>query len=132
MGNIRRRLSGNMEIKKLEKYLIKKENTDMLSSLKKVNKKIIDEKMEEYGVNSIEELSKYIIEEFKEILDSTKDDIFTQMFFQRLVNNENSMIFSAYEQDVEYFNVFVYDNGEHYSYYIPDELRTIIKEELGF
>ena len=121
-----------MEIKKLEKYLIKKENTDMLSSLKKVNKKIIDEKMEEYGVNSIEELSKYIIEEFKEILDSTKDDIFTQMFFQRLVNNENSMIFSAYEQDVEYFNVFVYDNGEHYSYYIPDELRTIIKEELGF
>ena len=132
MGNIRRRLSGNMEIKKLVKYLIKKENTDMLSSLKKVNKKIIDEKMEEYGVNSIEELSKYIIEEFKEILDSTKDDIFTQMFFQRLVNNENSMIFSAYEQDVEYFNVFVYDNGEHYSYYIPDELRTIIKEELGF
>ena len=27
-----------MEIKKLEKYLIKKEKTDMLSSLKKVNK----------------------------------------------------------------------------------------------
>lgn len=121
-----------MEIKKLEKYLIKKKNTDMLSSLKKVNKKIVDEKMEEFDVNSIEELAKFIIKEFKEILSSTKDDIFTQMFFQRLVNNENSIIFSAYEQDVECFNVFAYDDGEHYSYYIPDEIRGIIKEELGF
>lgn len=88
--------------------------------------------MKEYDVNSIEELAKYIIEEFKAILSSTKDDIFTQMFFQRLVNNENSMIFSAYEQDVECFNVFAYDDGECYSYYIPDEIREIIKEELGF
>jgi len=121
-----------MEIKKLEKYLIRKENTDMLSLLKKVNPKIIDEKMEEYDVNSIEELAKYIIEEFKEMLSFAKGDIFTQIFFQTLVNNENSMIFSADEQDVEYFNVFVYDNGKHYSYCIPDELRKIIKEELGF
>ncbi len=52
-----------MEIKKLEKYLIKKENTDMLSSLKKVNKKIDDEKMEEFDVNSIEELAREIIKE---------------------------------------------------------------------
>ena len=37
MENTLRRLNGNMEIKKLEKYLIKKEKTDMLSSLKKVN-----------------------------------------------------------------------------------------------
>ena len=121
-----------MEIKKIEKYLIKKDKTDMLSSLKKVNTKFIDEKMEWYSVNSIEELSEKIVEEFKEILSSTKDDIFTQMFFQRLVNNENSMIFSAYEQDVECFNVFAYDEGKHYSYYIPDEIRKIIKEELGF
>ncbi|MBR1884001.1 MAG: hypothetical protein IJ809_03535 [Clostridia bacterium] len=83
-------------------------------------------------MNSIEELAKDIIEEFKEILGSTKDDIFTQMFFQRLVNNENSMMFSAYEQDVECFNVFVYDNGNNYSYYIPDEIKEIIKEEFGF
>ena len=39
MENTLRRLNGNMEIKKLEKYLIKKEKIDMLSSLKKVNKK---------------------------------------------------------------------------------------------
>lgn len=121
-----------MEIKKLEKYLIKKGKTDMLSSLNKLNKKIVKEKMEEYEVNSIEELANEIIEEFKKILASTKEDIFTQMFFQRLVSNENSMVFSAYEQDVECFNVFTYDSGEHYSYYIPDEIRECIKEELGF
>lgn len=46
MENIQRRLNGNMEIKKLEKYIIKKDKTDMLSSLKKVNKGFIDEKME--------------------------------------------------------------------------------------
>ncbi len=121
-----------MEIKKLEKYLIKKEKTDMLSSLKKVNKNLIKNKMEEYEVNTIEELSNKITEEFREILSSSKDDIFTQIFFQRLVHNENSIIFSAYEQDLEFFNVFAYDSGEYYSYYIPDEIREIIKEELGF
>lgn len=36
-----------METKKLEKYLIKKDDkTDMLSSLEKVDKKIIDKKIE--------------------------------------------------------------------------------------
>lgn len=124
----------SMEIKKLEKYLIKKEKnkTDMVSSLKKVNNKIIKDKFEKYGVNSIEELSKSIVEEFKLILSVAKDDIFTQMFFQRLVTNENSMIFSAYEQDVECFTVFAYDNGKNYTYYIPDEIRKIIKDELEF
>ena len=38
----------------------------------------------------------------------TKDDMLTQMFFSKLVNNENSMIFSAYESDVEDLFVFVY------------------------
>ena len=104
----------------------------MISSLKKVDIKIVNEKLEEYDVNSIEALAKFIIEEFKEILSSSKDDVFTQMFFERLVNNENSIIFSAYEQDVECFTVFVYENGDHYSYYIPDEIRKIIRDELKF
>lgn len=120
-----------MEIKKLEKDLIKKDKTDMLSSLKKIDNKIINEKLEQYDLKTIDDLAKYIIEEFKEILNSSKDDIFTQMFFVRLVSNENSMIFSAYEQDVECFTVFVYDNGTCYSYYIADEIRDIIRDELG-
>lgn len=129
---IQRRLSGNMETKKLEKYLIKKNNkTDMLSQLEKVDKKIIDKKLKEYDIKTIKELAKYIIEEFKETLEMTKDDIFTQMFFSKLVNNENSMIFSAYESDIEDFFVFVYDKGSYYTYYIPDEIRKIIKQKLG-
>lgn len=120
-----------METKKLEKYLIKKDNkTDMLSSLEKVDKKIIDKKLNEYDVKTIKELAKYIVEEFKETLEMTKDDIFTQMVFNKLVNNENSMIFSAYESDVEDFFVFVYDKGPYYTYYIPDEIRKIIKQKL--
>ena len=120
-----------METKKLEKYLIKKDNkTDMLSSLEKVDKKIIDKKMKEYDIKTIQELAKYIIEEFKETLEMTKDDMFTQMFFSKLVNNENSMIFSAYESDVEDFFVFVYDKGSYYAYYIPDEIRKTIKQKL--
>lgn len=121
-----------MKTKKLEKYLIKKDSkTDMLSSLEKVDKKIIDKKLKEYDIKTIEELAKYIIEEFKETLEMTKDDMFTQMFFSKLVNNENSMIFSAYESDVEDFFVFVYDKGSYYTYYISDEIRKIIKQKMG-
>ena len=131
MKIIQRRLSGNMETKKLEKYLIKKDDkTDMLSSLEKVDKKIIDKKLKEYDIKTIKELAKYIIEEFKETLEMTKDDMLTQMFFSKLVNNENSMIFSAYESDVEDFFVFVYDKGSYYTYYISDEIRKIIKQKL--
>lgn len=121
-----------METKKLEKYLIKKDDkTDMLSSLEKVDKKIIDKKLKEYDIKTLKELAKYIIEEFKETLEMTKEDMFTQMFFSKLVNNENSMIFSAYESDVEDFFVFAYDKGAYYTYYIPDEIRRIIKQKLG-
>ena len=52
------------------------------------------------------------------------------MFFSRLVNNENSMSFSAYESDVEDFFVFAYNKGPYYTYYIPDEIRKIIKQKL--
>ena len=86
-----------MEINKLKQYLIKKDNkTDMLSSLEKVDKKIIDIKLEEFGIKTIKELSECVIEEFKDILKMSKDDIFSQMFFERLVENENSIVFSAY------------------------------------
>lgn len=120
-----------METKKLEKYLIKKDNkTDMLSSLKKIDKKIINKALKENDLKTIESLSQYTISEFKDLLRQTKTDIFTQMFFQRLVDNENSFIFSAYESDVESFFVFAYDKGSYYTYYIPDEIRKIIKQEL--
>ena len=48
--------------------------------LKKLIKKIIDEKLKEYDVKTIKELAKYNIEEFKETLEMSKNDIFTQIF----------------------------------------------------
>lgn len=103
----------------------------MLSSLEKIDEKIINNKLKEYDIKTIKELAKYIIEEFKETLEMTKDDMFNQIFFSKLVNNENSMIFSAYESDVEGFFVFVYDKGPYYTYYISDEIRKIIKQKMG-
>ena len=61
----------------------------------------------------------------------SKNDIFTKMYFQKLINNENSMIVSAYKQDIEGLWVFVYENYVHYSYYIPTEIKNIIKKELN-
>ena len=117
----------NMDLKS---YVIKKEKTDMLSSLKLIDEKITGNAMKEYGVASISELAEYLIDEFEELLKFSKDDIFSQMYFQRVVNNEGSFVFSAYESDVESFFVFVYQKDDYYTYYIPDEIRKIIKKEL--
>lgn len=116
---------------KYEKYLIKKDKVDLLSSLKSVDKKIINNKLKEYDLDSIEELKDYIIEEFEFCLNSSKDDIFTQMYFKKLLSNENSMFLSAYQDDIEGLWVFVYENNNHYSYYIPTEIKKIIKKELS-
>lgn len=115
---------------KYEKYLIKKEKLDLLSSLKLLDKKIVNEKLKEYGLENVNELKDYIIEEFETCLDMSKDDKFTQMYFIRLLEHENSEWMSAYEQDIEGLFVFVYENREHYSYYIPTEIKTIIKNML--
>ena len=115
---------------KYEKYLVKKEKLDLLSSLKLLDKKIINEKLEEYELENINELKDYIIEDFEMCLDMSKDDKFTQMYFIRLLENENSEWMSAYQQDIEDLLVFVYENGNHYSYYIPTEIKEIIKNML--
>lgn len=50
---------------------------------------------------------------------------------KKLLNNENSMFLSAYQDDIEELWVFVYENGNNYSYYIPTEIKKIIKKELN-
>lgn len=116
---------------KYEKYLIKKDKTDLLSSLKALDKKVLNEKLEEFDVKNINELKDYILDNFEFCLDMSKDDMFTRMYFDRLVNNENSLFMSAYQDDIESLMVFVYENGDHYSYYIPTEIKKIIKKLLG-
>ncbi len=72
----------------------------------------------------------YIIDDFEIILDISKDDIFTRMYFERLLENEDSVFLSAYQSDIESLMVFVYENGDHYSYYVPSEIKKIIKKLL--
>lgn len=55
----------------------------------------------------------------------------SKMYFPRLIDNENSMFMSAYKNDIEGLWVFVYENNGHYSYYIPSEIKRIIKKELN-
>lgn len=61
----------------------------------------------------------------------SKDDMFTKIYFRRLTNNENYMFMSAYKNDIEGLWVFIYENNDNYSYYIPNEIKKIIKKELN-
>lgn len=117
--------------KTINKYMIKKEKTDMVSSLNMLDKKVLKEKLEEHGVDNVKELAHYIIDSFESLFIETKDDFFTQMYFSRLYENQDSMFLSAYESDIEDLLVFVYENGNHLSYYIPNEIKKIIKKELN-
>ena len=116
---------------KHEKYIITKDDkTDMISSLKKIDKKLIKEAMVENDATNIEELATEIIDIFEITLQASKDDIFTQMFFNNLLDNENTDILAPYGSDIEDFFVFLYEKDNYLSYYIPDEIKEIIKREL--
>lgn len=112
----------------IEEYIITKEKTDLLSSLKRVDNNLTQEALEEYDLENLEELRDFILEEFEMLYDMSRDDIFTQMYFTRLLENENSVFMSAYQSDIEAFYAFVYENGRHLSYYIPDEIKAIIND----
>ena len=114
-----------------EKYLVKKGKLDLLSSLKALDKKLLDKTLKDLGIDSIEELRDRIIEEFEMVLDASKDDKFTRLYFEKLLNHENSEWMSASWQDIEDFLVFVYENGDYYSYYIPTEIKEIIIKLIG-
>lgn len=63
---------------KYEKYLIKKDKLDLLSSLESVDKKLLNEKFKEFGVENIYELRDFILEDFEFCLESSKDEPFTK------------------------------------------------------
>ena len=116
---------------KYEKYLIKKDKLDLLSSLKSLDKKLLNEKFKELGVDNIYELRDFILEDFEFCLESSKDNQFTKNYFEKLINYENTELMFAYEQDIEMLLVFIYKNGDYYSYYIPTEIKEIIYKLLG-
>lgn len=116
---------------KYEKYLIKKDKLDLLSSLKALDEKLLNQKMNEFGVKDIYELKDYILSDFQDCLEMSIDDTFTRLYFDRLIENENSEYMSAYQQDIEGLFVFVYENKNYYSYYIPTEIKEIINKLIG-
>lgn len=69
---------------KYEKYLVKKDKVDLLYSLKMIDKKIINKKLKDLDLDNIEQLKDYIIEEFEFCLNSSKNDVFTQMYFKKI------------------------------------------------
>lgn len=99
----------------IDKYLIKKDKTDLLSSLSSLNKDIFNEKLKEFNCKDINEL---------------KEDMFTILYFKKIISNENSIMMAPYMQDTEDLLVFVYEQGNHYSYYIPTEIKEIINKIL--
>ena len=114
-----------------DKYIIKKGKTDLRSSLEALDKKLLKEKMDEFGVDNLKEMRDYIIDFFEVCLDMSKDDYFTRMYFKKIIDNENTMFMSAYQDDIESLWVFVYENKDHLSYYIADEIKKIIKKKLN-
>ncbi len=114
-----------MEIKK---YLVKKDKTDLMSALKQIDNNTIQNMLKETELNSFEELYSYIIDDFKLLIEMSKDDFFTQLYFIRLLENEDSIMFSAYESDIKSLIVFPYENNGYYSYFIPNEIKKIIKD----
>lgn len=114
-----------------EKYLVKKEKCDLLSSLKSLDKKIVKEMQKRNGVNSIEELKEEIINDFEFCLKCSKDDFLTIRYFTRILKDENTTDMTIYDTDIEHLWAFVYKNNNHYSYYIATEIKKIIKKELN-
>ena len=114
----------------IEKYIIKKNKTDLESSLKELDEKILKKLMKNKDAKNIKELKNEIIDEFEFCLDMAKDDIFSIMYFKRLLEHEDSEWMSAYHDDIEAGWCFVYENGNYLSYYIADEIKKIIKKIL--
>lgn len=110
-----------------ERFLVKKdENTDMLSSLKKLDLMLLDEAITEYDVDTAVELSKEIVENFITILEQTCNDPFTILFMYNLIKKEGTDFIVAHQSDIEDFFVFVYEEKDIVKYYIPDEIKKEI------
>lgn len=113
-----------------ETYEIRKEKTDLLSSLKALNKNLIKKVLKEKYLDNINELKTEVLDTFTFCLSLSKDDMATKIYFKTLLDNENTNNMPGYQSDIKDFFVFIYKNDDHYSYYVPDEIKKIIKREL--
>lgn len=115
----------------VEDLVINKTKTDMLSSLKNINKEYAQKYMEENCYDSYKEWKDSAIFHFKVAFDETKNHVSTLNFFARLMHHENTTHIVAYADDVTSNIVFLYRDNEGLKYYIPDEIKKIIVKELS-
>ncbi len=109
-----------------DKYVVKSDKEDLLSSLKALDKTIIKEKLKEYEVDNIYKLKDAILNKFELWANSSKDNIFAKLYFKRLMEYENYHWTSTFGDEVELLFVFLYDDD--HSYYVPTEIKEIINK----
>ena len=114
-----------------KKYLIKKGKLDLLSSLKALDKELLNETLKKYNLNDIYELKDYILDSFKTFLEISKEDIHTKIYFENLIKFENTNLIYIYDQDIKSFFVFIYGSVDNYNYYLPTEIKEIITNTFG-
>lgn len=119
------------EPKDVSELLITKTKTDLLSSLKNINKEYAKKYMEENYYDDYNEWEERVLMLFTSSFEASKNNALTIKFFQNLVINENTENLVFYSDDVESNNVFLYEDNGKIKYYIPDEIRNIVWEELS-
>jgi hypothetical protein len=124
--NIDRKRGKNMEV---NDYLVTKDREDLLSSLKGINKKVINKKLMELDLENLQELKKYILEHLKDSIKNIKDRWLLNIHFETLLTNENKTL-SVDPSDVENFIVFLYEEDGEIKYYMPTEVKDIIKRSI--
>ena len=63
--------------------------------------------LKDKALDDIDELKEYIVDTFEFCLDNAKDDIFTQKYFQELIDNENTDTITAYPSDIAAFFILL-------------------------
>ncbi len=124
--NIDRKRGKNIEV---NDYLVTKDREDLLSSLKGINKKVINKKLMELDLENLQELKKYILEHLKDSIKNIKDRCLLNIHFETLLTNENKTL-SVDPSDVENFIVFLYEEDGEIKYYMPTEVKDIIKRSI--
>ena len=124
--NIDKKRGKNMEV---NDYLVTKDREDLLSSLKGVNRIIINKKLRELDLENLQELKKYILEHLKDSIKNIKNRWLLNVHFETLLTNENKNL-SLDPSDIENFIVFLYEEDGEIKYYMPTEVKDIIKRSI--
>lgn len=114
---------------KVDDYFVHKKEEDLLSSLKELKKEIIDEKLRENDLENIQELKKYILENLNNSIKNIKNRWLLNIHFEVLLENENKIL-SVDPSDITNFIVFLYEEDNKIKYYIPSEIKEIIKRSI--